>query len=314
MSTVLTVSSHVVHGYVGNKAIIFPLQCTHWEVDNINTVNFSNHTGYGKFKGDSITPQLLTRLLDNVQPFKFLITGYIPNKTLIETLSKYLSQAREPPHSKLPFVFLMDPILGDEDQLYVDPSCVNSFKDLLYQNYIDIITPNQFELELLTDVKIKTVPNLVSALNKLKVQNIQFVIVTSCRFSPEEKFLYCVISTSSNSDIKYFKVPLIESYFTGVGDLFTGLLINKLYANYYSKANCELLDDLECLSISVNQVLTTMTKILKRTNEIGLRSGRTAEMGSLNIGPYELDLINSRDLFACKDCEFEEHTLINSFI
>src|SRR4051794_19034875 len=42
---VLSVQSHVVYGYVGNKSAIFPLQLLGIEADFINTVQFSNHTG-----------------------------------------------------------------------------------------------------------------------------------------------------------------------------------------------------------------------------------------------------------------------------
>ncbi|KAL1448001.1 hypothetical protein WDU94_003693, partial [Cyamophila willieti] len=54
---VLSIQSHVVSGYVGNKSATFPLQVLGFEVDAINTVQFSNHTGYGVFKGQVITEQ-----------------------------------------------------------------------------------------------------------------------------------------------------------------------------------------------------------------------------------------------------------------
>lgn len=42
---VLSIQSHVVHGYVGNKCCVFPLQLMGYEVDHISSVQFSNHTG-----------------------------------------------------------------------------------------------------------------------------------------------------------------------------------------------------------------------------------------------------------------------------
>jgi len=42
---VLSIQSHVVSGYVGNKAAVFPLQLLGWDVDVVNTVQFSNHSG-----------------------------------------------------------------------------------------------------------------------------------------------------------------------------------------------------------------------------------------------------------------------------
>jgi hypothetical protein len=42
---VLSIQSHVVSGYVGNRCAVFPLQLLGFDVDFVNTVNFSNHTG-----------------------------------------------------------------------------------------------------------------------------------------------------------------------------------------------------------------------------------------------------------------------------
>jgi len=45
MTRILSVQSHVVSGYVGNKAAVFPLQLLGFDVDVINSLQFSNHTG-----------------------------------------------------------------------------------------------------------------------------------------------------------------------------------------------------------------------------------------------------------------------------
>lgn len=60
---VLSIQSHVVSGYVGNKSATFPLQLLGFEVDTINTVQFSNHTGYGHWKGKVVLLGLLFRFI-----------------------------------------------------------------------------------------------------------------------------------------------------------------------------------------------------------------------------------------------------------
>ena len=47
----LSLQSHVAYGYVGNRAAAFPLQRLGHEVWAVNTVEFSNHTGYGAWRG-----------------------------------------------------------------------------------------------------------------------------------------------------------------------------------------------------------------------------------------------------------------------
>jgi pyridoxine kinase len=44
---ILSIQSHVAYGHAGNSAAVFPLQRLGHEVWAINTVEFSNHTGYG---------------------------------------------------------------------------------------------------------------------------------------------------------------------------------------------------------------------------------------------------------------------------
>lgn len=63
---VMSIQSHVVHGYVGNKCAVFPLQLLGMEVDPIYSVQFSNHTGYPSFKGPVFDGQQLTELMDGL--------------------------------------------------------------------------------------------------------------------------------------------------------------------------------------------------------------------------------------------------------
>ena len=48
---ILSIQSHVAWGHVGNAAAVFPLQRLGFEVLPVHTVQFSNHTGYGQFRG-----------------------------------------------------------------------------------------------------------------------------------------------------------------------------------------------------------------------------------------------------------------------
>ena len=70
MRKVLSIQSHVVSGYVGNKAAVFPLQLLGLDVDFINSVQFSNHTGYPSLAGrDQVTHPFFTLLLQQCPKF-----------------------------------------------------------------------------------------------------------------------------------------------------------------------------------------------------------------------------------------------------
>lgn len=96
---VLSIQSHVVHGYVGNKVATFPLQVgntythTHihvftnvlylkielvqllgFDVDPLNSVQFSNHTGYKSFKGPVSDEKELGKIIKCCK----IILSYLP--------------------------------------------------------------------------------------------------------------------------------------------------------------------------------------------------------------------------------------------
>ena len=52
---ILSIQSSVAYGYVGNCAATFPLQRLGHEVWPVHTVHFSNHTGYGAWRGSCWT-------------------------------------------------------------------------------------------------------------------------------------------------------------------------------------------------------------------------------------------------------------------
>jgi len=86
MKKILSIQSHVAYGYVGNRAAVFPLQRLGHEVIAINTVQFSNHTGYGTWSGDVFSYQHIKEVLQGVDD-----RGGLEN--LDAVLSGYLGEA-----------------------------------------------------------------------------------------------------------------------------------------------------------------------------------------------------------------------------
>ncbi|CAH2351325.1 putative pyridoxal kinase Bud16p [[Candida] railenensis] len=309
--SLLSIQSHVVHGYVGGKAAIFPLQCQGWEVDGINTVNFSNHTGYGSFKGTSLKKQEIEDIFEGISnigvEYNAIISGYVPNEELIASIAAYVKFMK----SSSSLLYLLDPVMGDQGYLYVDKTCISQYKKLLSTKIVDIITPNQFELELLCEKKVQTVDDLKWCVNHIhKTYGVKYVVVSSLTDLEglQSDYIYCATSTASyDNSINLFKIPIIKSYFTGVGDLFSALLLDKVYSNLQSNSYRE--GDKGLLVHSVNQVLTIMTKTLKLTHSLGLKafnndkaSRSSSKVGKINDGDsmkyFELKIIQSREFFS----------------
>ena len=63
---ILSIQSWVAYGHVGNASAVFPLQRLGAEVWSINTVQFSNHTGYGHWTGQVYTGEAVRELVDGI--------------------------------------------------------------------------------------------------------------------------------------------------------------------------------------------------------------------------------------------------------
>ena len=75
---ILSIQSHVVSGHVGNKAAIFPLQLLGYDVDFINSVQFSNHTGYPTIKVMMMMMMMIIIIIIiNIQIINFIVIIFI---------------------------------------------------------------------------------------------------------------------------------------------------------------------------------------------------------------------------------------------
>lgn len=300
--TVLNIQSHVVHGYVGNKASTFPLQMLDWDVDVLNTVNFSNHTGYGSFKGTFSSPDELLTIYEGLKQidlnYDALLTGYVHGfKTLqaVGEICKDIKSKAIDNNSKI--VWLLDPVMGDEGQLYVAEDVIPIYRILLDSKLVDIITPNQYELELLLDHKITCLDTLKKALKLFHEKyNVKHIVLSSLFANTfidleggSETIYCCVSSTSIKDNLVFFKIDKIGAYFTGVGDLFAALLLDRI-------------TKLNDIIKSVNEVLSIMKKVLTITTHLSNSKGI---IGNPNMKDCELRVIECKNIFLEHNEEFE---------
>ncbi|KAF8564550.1 hypothetical protein P879_11838 [Paragonimus westermani] len=116
---VLSIQSHVVHGYVGNRSATFPLQVLGIEVDYINSVQFSNHTGYPCVKGQVLNATDLKELYaglkaNGLHRYTHILTGYVGCAGFLEAVGEIIKDLKE----EFPTVkYYCDPVLGDAGEL-----------------------------------------------------------------------------------------------------------------------------------------------------------------------------------------------------
>lgn len=293
-TSVLSIQSHVVHGYVGNKASTFPLQMLNWDVDVLNTVNFSNHTGYGFLKGECATGEQLLEIYNglkqiNVQ-YDAILTGYVHGFDTLEAVGQICTDIKDKANSANKDVFwLLDPVMGDEGVLYVEKDVIPVYRKILGTQKVDIVTPNQYELELLVDQKITCLRTLKKALQLFHENyNVKHVILSSlfAEFFEDleggKETIYCCVSSIDIPEkLVFFRIDKISGYFTGVGDMFSALLLDRI-----TKTGD--------IIVSVSEVLTIMNNVLTTTKKLG---GALGKIGNKNMKDCELRVIECRQFY-----------------
>ncbi|KAA8634329.1 hypothetical protein SMACR_04882 [Sordaria macrospora] len=183
---VLAVASHVSFSYVGNKIAVFSMQSLGCDVAALNTVQFSNHTGYRQFTGTRVSAAEITDLYRGLKQsylddFDMMLSGYVPGAPALEAVGEIAKELKEKAQSRNKpgsFFWVLDPVMGDNGSLYVAQDVVPVYKGLM--KYADLILPNQFEAELLSEVKIVDMPSLTRAISVLHERYaIPHIIITS---------------------------------------------------------------------------------------------------------------------------------------
>ncbi|XP_052204592.1 pyridoxal kinase [Diospyros lotus] len=270
---VLSIQSHTVQGYVGNKSAVFPLQLLGYDVDPINSVQFSNHTGYPTFKGQVLNGQQLWDLIEGLEAndllfYTHLLTGYIGSVSFLNSILEVVNKLRSV-NPKLTYV--CDPVLGDEGKLYVAPELAVLYREKVVP-LASMLTPNQFEAELLTGLRIVSEQDGREACNILHAAGPPKVVLTSISVDGNLLLIGSHKKEVGQSP-KQFKIviPKIPAYFTGTGDLTTALLLgwNNKYPDNLDKA-AEL-------------AVSSLQALLQRTLNDYKRAGYDCQSSSLEI-------------------------------
>ncbi|TPX68528.1 pyridoxal kinase [Spizellomyces sp. 'palustris'] len=232
---VLSIQSHVVYGYVGNKAATFPLQVLGFDVDPLNAVHFSNHGGYPTVTGERLEGAQVAKIVQGLeangilQEYSHLLTGYIGRASTLEVVSGLVKKLRA---ANPALTFVLDPVMGDDGRLYVSAEVVPIYRDVLCP-LADVITPNGFETSLLTGVNVTSTQTAIDACEKLHVIGVPTVIITSAELQDRNdqgtsEVLHLIASHRPSSTRFVIPFQKISGVFTGTGDLFAALILAHL--------------------------------------------------------------------------------------
>ncbi|KAK4111767.1 Ribokinase-like protein [Canariomyces notabilis] len=288
---VLAVASHVVSGYVGNKIAVFSMQSLGCDVAALNTVQFSNHTGYRQWTGSRVSAQEITDLYQGLKQsylddFDMMLSGYVPGAAALEAVGRIAEELKNKAKSKPgSFFWVLDPVMGDNGTLYVAQDVVPVYRSLVH--HADLVLPNQFEAELLSEVEITDMASIGRAIRVMHERyGIPHIVITSVSLPHPDHPVssLSVVGSTMTSDRRPrpFKIvfPAIDCYFSGTGDMFAALMVVRMREAVHNGGTGSGLmqrqswlsdDSVDALDLplarAAEKVLASMHEVLTKTAE-----------------------------------------------
>jgi pyridoxine kinase len=179
---VLSIQSHVAYGHAGNASAVFPLQRLGIEVWPVHTVQFSNHTGYGAwrgrvFDGDSVE-EVVAGIADRgvLGTCDAVLSGYLGSADVGSAVVRTAAAVRA---ANPAAVWCCDPVIGDVGRgVFVRPGIPELLRDVAVPA-ADLVTPNHFELDLLAGTTTRSLDEVKDAVAAVQALGPRVVLTTS---------------------------------------------------------------------------------------------------------------------------------------
>ncbi|WP_292789749.1 MULTISPECIES: pyridoxal kinase PdxY [unclassified Microbacterium] len=179
---ILSIQSAVAYGHVGNSAAVFPLQRIGVEVLPVYTVTFSNHTGYGAWRGPLIDPTDVGEVITGIEErgvfgsIDAVLSGYQGSEGIGDVIIDAVSRVKAANPEAL---YACDPVMGNaKSGCFVAPAIPILLRERVVP-VADIITPNQFELGFLTETEPDTLESTLASVDLARAMGPRTVLVTS---------------------------------------------------------------------------------------------------------------------------------------
>ena len=179
---ILSIQSAVAYGHVGNSAAVFPLQRIGVEVLPVYTVNFSNHTGYGAWRGPMIEPAEVREVITGIEDrgvfgqIDAVLSGYQGGEGIGDVIIDAVARVKAANPNA---IYACDPVMGNaKSGCFVAPAIPVLLRERVVP-VADIITPNQFELGFLTETEPDTLDSTLASVDLARAMGPRTVLVTS---------------------------------------------------------------------------------------------------------------------------------------
>ncbi|WP_101394464.1 pyridoxal kinase PdxY [Phycicoccus duodecadis] len=182
VTTILSIQSSVAYGHVGNSAAVFPLQRLGVEVWPVHTVHFSNHTGYGAWRGPLMPADDVREVVTGIEERDALaevdavLSGYQGGEQIGEVILDAVARTKAANPNA---IYACDPVMGNATSgCFVHPAIPVLLRERVVPQ-ADLITPNQFELGFLTETEPADLDSTLASVEAARALGPRTVLVTS---------------------------------------------------------------------------------------------------------------------------------------
>jgi pyridoxine kinase len=258
--SVLSIQSHVAYGHVGNSSAVFPLQRLGIEVWPVHTVQFSNHTGYGAWTGRVFDGQAVEEVVQGIADRGVLgscdavLSGYLGSADIGHAVVGTVARVRD---ANPDAVYCCDPVIGDVGRgVFVRPG-IEEFMREVAVRAADLVTPNHFELDLLSNRTTRTLAEVKEAVTAVQGLGPRVVLTTS--LDTEDTPQDCVDLVASEGG-RHFRVrtPKLGVSVNGAGDAIAALFL----AHWLETRSAE---------VALGRAAASVFGLLQRTEDAGSR-------------------------------------------
>ena len=222
---ILSIQSWVAYGHVGNASAVFPMQRLGCDVWAIHTVQFSNHTGYGAWKGRVFDGPMIDEIVDGIAQRGVLprcdgvVSGYMGSADIGTAILSAVARVRE---ANPAATYCCDPVIGDVGTgVFVRPGIAEFMRDKAVPA-ADVITPNQFELELRSGRPVTRLDDAKAAVARLHTLGPKVVLVTSL-ITEETPVDAIDLAASDGEGFWRVRTPRLAIAASGAGDAIAAL-------------------------------------------------------------------------------------------
>lgn len=271
---ILSIQSAVAYGHVGNSAAVFPLQRIGVEVLPVYTVNFSNHTGYGAWRGPMISPDDVRDVITGIDErgalaeIDVVLSGYQGGEGIAEVILDAVARVKTVNPAA---VYACDPVMGNaKSGCFVAPAIPDLLRDRVVPA-ADIITPNQFELGYLTGTEPADLDSTLAAVDAARALGPRTVLVTSVE-RPDRPADTIEMLAVDDEGAWIVRTPLHPLKANGSGDV-TAALFTAHYRTTGSAAE------------ALARTTSSVWDLLRVTHESGSRELRLVEAQEFYAAP-----------------------------